>query len=160
MSCWIVSDTLISALVTAAARYDKYRQLPGADWPALHAAHPEAFPRMGGKLAGFIPNDSNVAKEYPSEIGRALALANVQSMDACYNGRHTSADDYADALAFRCEPVTLDPVTLIKQVHCYAYQSCEAPGWDSSWAKKFCAELESILIRNLPGYEAAPWGVS
>jgi hypothetical protein len=159
MSCNLVSDTLISALVTAAARSDRYAQLPAPDWSKLSTEQREAFHRVAGRLGGSLPRGENVAKTYPSEVGRALALMNVQSVDANYQGRHTTADDFAEALSYTFEVTTLDVVSLIKQVHNYAYQSCEAPGWDSSWAKAFCEQLEGVLIRNLPGYDAAPWGV-
>jgi len=159
MSCHLVSDTHIAALVTAAARYDKYAQLPSPPWEHLSRDHPKAFATVSGKLGGSIPTGSNVAQTYPAYVGRALALANVASVDANYRGRHTGPEDYAAALAYQHEPADLDPVTLLKQVHNYAYQSCEAPDWDSSWAKAFCEQLEGILIRNLPGYDAAPWGI-
>lgn len=50
------------------------------------------------------------------------------------------------------------PVVVFKQIHCYEYQSCEHPEWETSEAHAFCRALESRLIRRLPGYEAAPWG--
>lgn len=158
MSCALVSDTLISALLTGAARYDKHRQIPAPNWAQLALDHPQSFGRVAS-INGTVPNGSNVAKTYPSELGRALALVNVASVEANYQGRHTDASDVAEALAFRIEPVDMEPAALLRQVHYYAYQSCEAPGWDDGWAKAFCTALEGILIQNLPGYIAAPWGV-
>jgi hypothetical protein len=49
---------------------------------------------------------------------------------------------------------------LIKQCHCYEYQACEHPEWEGSAARKFVRRIEREAIRRLPGYEAAPWGIT
>ena len=53
----------------------------------------------------------------------------------------------------------MDPLAILKQVHCYMYQSNEHDGWESSQAKKYCEELEKELVKRHPAYDAAPWGV-
>lgn len=64
-------------------------------------------------------------------------------------------------LPFRYSPITSrvpTKVEAIKLVHCYKYQSCEHPGWKTSEAKAFCESLEGNLVREIPGYDEAPWG--
>jgi hypothetical protein len=45
-----------------------------------------------------------------------------------------------------------------KLVHCYAYQSCEDPEWQSSEAFSVCEVIEQRMQRRIHGYDAAPWG--
>lgn len=49
-------------------------------------------------------------------------------------------------------------VEVLSALACYEYQSCEHPGWEASRAKAFCDALRATAIRNLPGYDDAPWG--
>ena len=46
----------------------------------------------------------------------------------------------------------------LKLIDCFDYQACEPPGWPDSEAYAFCDALRSRLIRELDGYDAAPWG--
>ena len=46
-----------------------------------------------------------------------------------------------------------------KAIDCYEYQSCEHAGWPRSEARALCAALRHRLIGELPGYDAAPWGI-
>lgn len=43
----------------------------------------------------------------------------------------------------------------LKALDCYAYQSCEHPGWEASAAWAFCDALRHRLIGALPGYSDA-----
>lgn len=54
-------------------------------------------------------------------------------------------------------PEAVDPVTALKLLAGYEYQSCEHPDWDSSDAKRWCDALRHALICALPGYDDAPW---
>jgi hypothetical protein len=54
----------------------------------------------------------------------------------------------------------LSIVAAVKAIHCYEYQSCEHPGWDTSEAHQFCRALEGALVRQLPGYDEASWEVT
>lgn len=51
----------------------------------------------------------------------------------------------------------VDAVVVLKQCHCYAYQSCEYEGWESSKARSHMQDAEQHAITALPGYEDAPW---
>lgn len=50
-------------------------------------------------------------------------------------------------------------VVALKLIACFEYQSSDAPTWPDSEARKWCDALRNRLIRELPGYEAAPWGM-
>ena len=115
MSCNLVSDTLISALVTAAAKFDTHGQLPAPDWATLARDNPKAFARPATLRPSTLRE--SVAKTYPNEIGRALALTNFESVNANYSGRHTSDADRAEALAFRHQATPLRSSRVIKQIH-------------------------------------------
>jgi hypothetical protein len=49
---------------------------------------------------------------------------------------------------------------VLKQIACFEYQSCEHPAWEQSKAKLLCDHLRGRLISQLPGFEAAPWGIT
>ncbi len=51
------------------------------------------------------------------------------------------------------------PIALLKACDCYAYQSCEHNGWEKSEACRFIAEARIEIIRKLPGWDDAPWGI-
>lgn len=98
------------------------------------------------------------------DVGRMLLAENIASV------AHRYADDTFDELPgpvrkTRVEdyryryPGRFDPVTLLKAIDCYAYQSCEHPRWAYSKANAFCCALRRRLIARLPGYDAAPWGI-
>ena len=57
-----------------------------------------------------------------------------------------------------CVP-PINPIIVIKQCHCYAYQSCEHPEWETSEAKRLIDALEANAIRRVAGYDSAPWGI-
>lgn len=52
-----------------------------------------------------------------------------------------------------------DPVVVLKQIACLRYQSCERPDWEESRACKLLGSIEGLAISQLPGYDAAPWGI-
>lgn len=76
----------------------------------------------------------------------------------------------ADVDAYTWEPYAVeDPYLVLKQAHCYDYQSCEHPGYADSSASNLMdalceaidasADLPAELPRPCPAYDAAPWGV-
>lgn len=52
----------------------------------------------------------------------------------------------------------MEPIAVIKAVHCYQYQACERPDWRGSLAYDLCEGLIQHLIVKVPGYDAGPWG--
>ncbi len=100
-------------------------------------------------------------------VGTGLWQANHASVNHRYHRIHL-APTYPAPTA----TVVLDPVTVVKLIDCYVYQSCEHPGWQTSPAAEFCRRLREILMRDLPfdtaldhrapypiGWQDAPWGI-
>jgi hypothetical protein len=56
-------------------------------------------------------------------------------------------------------PAPASTVVIAKQIANYEYQSCEHDGWQESEAHAFCRALADALLRSLPGWEEAPWGI-
>lgn len=136
MSCWMVSKTHIDALVTAAVRLDV---MPGID--------------------ALSPENSILT---PSDLGRWLWLANAASVKARYpNGWQDMLPDGGEAAleAYSWRQVTFEPVTLLKAVHCLRYQSCDISVYAGTWQDRTTRRIEAAIIRTLPGYDAAPWGL-
>lgn len=52
----------------------------------------------------------------------------------------------------------VDAVMVLKSVACLRYQSCERPGYYDTFGARLLDEIERAAIRNLPGYDDAPWG--
>ena len=96
-------------------------------------------------------------------VGQMLLDENIRSVCARYEdsevtnlpGR-TNAE-YLIPFKFRLG-YALPLAVAIKQIHCYEYQSCETEDWEQTEAHALCRALEGKLIRQLPGYDDAPWG--
>jgi hypothetical protein len=85
--------------------------------------------------------------------------------DAYYMGPYVW-DPYLQSetrLIARGMPRVISPpastVVIAKQIANYEYQSCEHDGWGLSEAHAFCRALAEGLLRSLPGWDAAPWGI-
>lgn len=92
-----------------------------------------------------------------TEVGRMLVRANVDSMKACYGD---NLDDLVEGYEYRRPRSTSwSRVEILKAIHCFEYQSCEVKDWGTTEAFAFCRHLESAIVRSLPGYSEAPWGI-
>jgi len=97
------------------------------------------------------------------EVGQMLLDECIKSVSYRYGDSEvTNLPGRADAeyiVPFKHKlAYNIPAVVVLKQIHCYQYQSCEHPDWEASEAYAYCKALEGRLIRNLPGYEEAPWG--
>lgn len=89
------------------------------------------------------------------QAAEELYKENVRSLNYRYDD-----DDFADLNPPHAYMRTVfDPAVLAKQVNCYEYQACEHPAWEESKAHEMCQDIKEHLLRNLPGYEDAPWGI-
>jgi hypothetical protein len=136
MSAWIVTNDHIAAMVELAIG-------GGADadrvyWDELGDGH--------GKQVGRFADDRQ-------RIGQILVDENHRSINHRYPG-----DD--DSGTYRQPDYLQNPTAVegIKIVHCYRYQSCEHPGWETSPAYRLCEAILEKLAHQIPGYDAAPWG--
>lgn len=135
MSAYVVSKSHIDALVTVALRGP-----------------------IGGRSTW---REVQVGDEWDGSadtLGAILTLQNLLSVSYRYSDPSFLDMDCDAPYLWTAHPVTL--VQAIKAIHCYAYQACENPGWDTSLAKEFCDKLESALVHSLPGYDEADWEIA
>lgn len=93
-----------------------------------------------------------------------LWAANVKSVATRYPDSETlpgpgdlpKQGNIPNALQFARVARNIDPVTVLKCLSTYEYQSDQYEGWDTSVAKKLCRALQQAMIRRLPGYDKAP----
>ena len=165
MSAWIVYPDHVSYLVAC----------------ALDLA-PDGFLSFG--------NGTLLTPHTKDEIGQLLMDENVRSVGYRYS-RDTFDElpgpvDKTGILDYRHIELDLpfDPIVLLKQLDCYAYQACECPDWLETDAHAFCeavrglaemtlpADLQRLAhsrwsssadvipaYRNSDAYDNAPWGI-
>lgn len=110
-------------------------------------------------LSGIVDGGQGFAA-MAKEVFGVLARSNAASVDYRYRSKPAQAGDLStfsvkDAYGFADVPT----LHIIKACHCYAYQSCEYPGWEATRAKAIIDRIESHAVRHLPGYNDAPWGL-
>ena len=90
-----------------------------------------------------------------------LSHANLVSVNYRYEHNAEALNEFAqEASRHRYDPMAREPaVVVLKAIHCLVYQSCEVPGWDTSKAKGVLDRIAERVMRSLPGYDAAPWGI-
>lgn len=101
-----------------------------------------------------------------NELGETLVKENLSSVHYRYPDTETNPDDTPGPFAqywlaeykYQKPKRLLTAVEGLAAVNYYEYQSCEHPEWGNSEAYRFCDALRRDLIRELPGYEQAPWG--
>lgn len=97
-------------------------------------------------------------------VGDMLWRENVASLAYRY------PRDRQPDLLYRFERYALNDLwTLVKQLDCYDYQSCEHPGWSQSDAAALTDRLRRRTLatlgapldgyKNAAGWDAAPWGI-
>lgn len=157
MSAFVVGFDHIDALVTAAESVDTRRHDSGMSWYHEDERHE----------LGYM--DTTTA----TEVGRMLIAENVASVCHRYEDCEPGGDmlpgsvgetdpefyTFTSVNSYELPPETM-AVTVLSLIICYEYQSCEHPGWKTSEAKTFCEALRGKMIRNLPGYDDAPWEFS
>lgn len=102
----------------------------------------------------------------PDQLGDMLWRENVVSV--CFRYRESTLPD----VFYRFEPNALnDPWSLIKQIDCYEYQSCEHDAWEASEAFALVEALRAATLQSLgmpkvqaiyqmeAGWKDAPWGI-
>ncbi len=122
-------------------------------------------------LVSTTAHPQELTRDTADRVGRMLWEQNHRSVSERYSGmqlvpeyEYSSDTEYAEVLGrfedgWRWRRVMLEPVSALKALACYEYQSCETPDWEQTEAYAYCAALRRALIRVLPGYDAAPWTV-
>lgn len=87
-----------------------------------------------------------------NQVGKMLWTENIKSVNYRYS-ETTPPYEYKYS-----EAPEIEPVQLIKSIHCYEYQSCEHPSWEDSESRWLMKLLMNNSIIDLPGYCEAKWG--
>jgi hypothetical protein len=134
----------------------------------VQSAMSRRFNPYGGTFSWFCFNTRQLpCSDYDraAEVANMLWEENIKSVLARYpNDTRDSMpgpnhENYQITAADFCAMFSAPaPVSLLKSIQCYEYQSCEHDEWTSSEAHAFCRNLVAAAIRVLPGYDAAPWG--
>lgn len=143
-------------MVTGAIALDIHNRIPLPP-RAMLERHPRAFADL---LNSNIANMTGVqwAKAFPTEFGRALILANYDSVDALRpRDAGTEAETLATLLDYRHAETKAPAPTVIAACDCYSYQACEVSDWDSAWANKACDMLREAAIHEVT--KGQPWGI-
>jgi hypothetical protein len=116
-------------------------------------------PRLGALRwdHGHPTNSTDLQPESATSIGQMLLTENVKSVN------HADGADLSAPVAYTYRPPQergWSNVELLNALHCYQYQACEHPQWNSSEAHAFCRALERRLIHRLPGYTDGPWAIT
>ncbi|GMA37786.1 hypothetical protein [Demequina litorisediminis] len=131
MSAFIVAKTHIDALVTAGVK---------------NRTHGPLYVHHGGIALDVRHANADL-------IGQAL----TDAVHASVNHRYRDAVN-PPAYTFRMlDTDVLPPVVILSLIACYRYQACEIDGWDTTLAATYLNVIEAASIRELPGYDEAPW---
>lgn len=144
----------------------------------IHAGLVHARDGFGWAIPGTDPaRFGSLTTATATEAGRVLLRENVESMAHLYDMKDmdnpadggTRSIEYlgylaqADEYEYRSNAARKEytPVELLQALAGYEDQAFERPEWGQSEAKALCAALRLVLIRALPGYEAADtWAIS
>ena len=153
MSAHQVTTTEVRALVSAVMRWDLYNTVPLPP-RAMTERHPEAFKHL---LGYEPPLNSNWVKSFPDELGRALVLANLDSLNARYPAHADPESDAAWVADFRHAMTDHEPLAIVMAASHYAYQSCEVADWDSCWANVASRAIRECAIS--AATKGQSWGI-
>lgn len=143
MSCFVVSNKHINTLVDLALRG------PHCPW--------DNDWNRGGRFSYFYEGEKLFVDHNTTD---RTALMLLRENEMSYLHRYEDCSDrLTTTFKFRQPDDRIDVVSALKQIQCYKYQACEHPEWGDSSAYHFCYALEQHLIRFLPTYENAPWGI-
>lgn len=93
-----------------------------------------------------------------TQTGQMLWEENARSVNARYRENDpTPHYQYKEKLVHNGK--RLAPVDIIKLVECWQYQTCETDNYRETPAWRLSEHILSEAIRQLPGYEEAPWGL-
>lgn len=144
MSCHIVSDRQIF-LVASIYHENRYSGI-----------------KLGGDIAFYLLGTAKtlLAENYKSYNTRYKNEAPSEPLDLRAYIDNEGVDYWL--LSNDCT-LLLNEFTVIEKlkiVQNYNYQACESEDYKDSQAKKIVNNCISSLIAQLPGYDAAPWGIT
>ena len=117
-------------------------------------------------LSGMVTHDvyyggSPVRERKLDVVGKALWHTNYIS----FARRYPHEKSTVEALRAQVERYEfkkydyIDPLALIKQVHCYMYQCSELRSWKTHALRESCFDLIMRCVEQFPGYNSLPWSI-
>jgi hypothetical protein len=157
MSAFMVAKTHVDALLTAGLVYGRSRSPLSWYFPSIDAVD-ETYQSGSAWGADYLriirERKRDLTTATANQVGAVLLAENRRSVNFRYR-----EDDLEYPYEFTELDGRPDPVIVLSALACYRYQACEHPGWPASEAFAFCAALEQAAIRQLPGFDAAPWAI-
>ena len=117
----------------------------------VNKAHIDYLTRAAS-LYRIIPPDQR------HDYGRNLWAQNVASVRFRYPDH--DIDDPSTNYRYTPPRTPHNPLFVLSAIACYEYQTCETPDWEEMQAIKDVRELHRTSVRNLPGYDEAPWEIT
>lgn len=115
--------------------------------------------------------EHGIAPNFPDLVGQMLWQENLRSVAYRYpNDRDGERpgpvgfrDSMVESYTYRGPQDVSDSALVLKQAHCFDYQSCEHPEYADSeactWVRKLCEKLDGERAGQSAAYNAAPWGI-
>lgn len=156
MSCFIVEPATLAVVVAVWRKLDREH---GASYLRLTSSHL----RPTDTVTTGDPTDPDLigADEY---LWSLIAAENVASYEARYRGEKCAPHMWDRRIVERASAHLRSMpdwrAYAAKILDCYEYQACEHDEWEASKAARAIDGLRRQLLSSLPGYSAAPWGVS
>lgn len=85
----------------------------------------------------YLHHDLALDKATPDKVGQLLWEENHRSVNFRYKEKGETP-----RFKYRGKCYASDPLQVIKSIHCYNYQTCEHPEWETSGVKKILGRLE------------------
>lgn len=120
--------------------------------------HVAALIRWYSRTRHILAADREAMANGPAKLATLLHVENARSVNARYPGEPLEQAHLFLPLEIE-RARRLEPVEVIKAVHCLVYQSCEHEDWETSEAKALLRRIEAAAMRALPGYDEADWEI-
>lgn len=108
---------------------------------------------------------ANISVYYGNPPRRLAIAGNEQETCDLLLAENTRSFNYRygetvdETMVYDAFATSLRPIDVLKACDCLAYQSCEHDGWETSTAKVIVSAIKEAAIRELPGYDEAPWEI-
>lgn len=148
MSAYIVPKPHIFELALFAVGHENPSGMPGGAYPRVHRSYFNETELLSDAERAQLfaewlwsENHESYAHRYPDELAHELEEHLLVPIRI--------------PRSYRAE--VSDPVAILKMCAGFEYQACEHPGWHDSNAYRLLNLIRMAAIRELPGYEDAPW---
>jgi hypothetical protein len=98
--------------------------------------------------------ESKYVSERPAELAQLLYAANVKSVNERYD------DENDDAFTFQHIKVDLPALHICSLANGLEYQCVDASNYEGSRADQLIRAIKDKAVRDIPGYDDAPWSIT